>query len=45
MLFEEGNPARDCVNTAIQALTDDGTLAELEEQWMQSGGELVEITE
>ena len=28
MLFEEGNPARDCVNTALQALTDDGTLAD-----------------
>ena len=45
MLFEESNPARDCVNTALQALTDDGTLAELEEQWMQSGGDIVEITE
>ena len=45
MLFEESNPARDCVNTAIQALTDDGSLADLEEQWMQSGGDIVEITE
>ena len=26
MLFAEGNPARDCVNTALQSLTDDGTL-------------------
>jgi len=45
MLFEDGNPARDCVDTALQALTDDGTLAELDEQWMQSGGDLPEITE
>ena len=27
------------------ALTDDGSLADLEEQWMQSGGDIVEITE
>ena len=45
MLFEDGNPARDCVNTALQTLTDDGTLAELDEQWMQSGGDIPEITE
>jgi polar amino acid transport system substrate-binding protein len=45
MLFEESNPARDCVNTAIEALTDDGTLEALEEEWMESGGDLVEITE
>ena len=45
MLFTDGNPARDCVNTALQTLTDDGTLAELDEEWMQSGGEIPEITE
>ena len=45
MLFAEGNPARDCVNTALEALTEDGTLADLDEQWMQSGGDIAEITE
>lgn len=45
MLFADGNPARNCVNAALQTLTDDGTLAELDEQWMQSGGDIPEITE
>ncbi len=45
MLFADGNPARDCVNTALQSLTDDGTLAALDEEWMQSGGDIPEITE
>ena len=44
MLFEDGNPARDCVNEALQALTDDGTLAAIDEEWMQSGGDIPEIT-
>jgi polar amino acid transport system substrate-binding protein len=45
MLFADGNPARDCVDSALQALTDDGTLAELEQQWMQGSGEIPEITQ
>jgi polar amino acid transport system substrate-binding protein len=45
MLFEEGNPAVDCVNQALQTLSDNGTLAEIDEQWMQSGGDIPEITE
>ena len=45
MLFTDGSPAVDCVNTALQTLTDDGTLAALDEQWMQSGGDIPEITE
>jgi len=43
MLFEDGNPARDCVNEALQALTDDGTLAAIDAEWMQSGGDIPEI--
>lgn len=35
LLFEEGNPLRDCVNTAITALTDSGKLAEIEAIWLQ----------
>lgn len=34
MLFEEGNPLRDCVNEALAALKDDGTLDEIQQQWL-----------
>jgi polar amino acid transport system substrate-binding protein len=34
MLFEEGNPLRDCVNEALSALKDDGTLEEIQQQWL-----------
>jgi polar amino acid transport system substrate-binding protein len=34
MLFEEGNPLRDCVNEVLGRLKDDGTLAEIQEQWL-----------
>lgn len=34
MLFEEGNPLRDCVNEALATLKDAGTLAEIQQQWL-----------
>jgi polar amino acid transport system substrate-binding protein len=34
MLFEEGNPLRDCVNEALAALKEDGTLDEIQQQWL-----------
>jgi polar amino acid transport system substrate-binding protein len=34
ILFEEGNPLRDCVNEALATLKDDGTLAEIQQQWL-----------
>ncbi len=34
MLFEKGSALVPCVNAAIKALTDDGTLAALEQQWL-----------
>jgi polar amino acid transport system substrate-binding protein len=34
MLFEEGNPLRDCVNEALATLTEDGTLDEIQQQWL-----------
>ena len=34
LVFEEGNPLRDCVNEALATLRDDGTLADLEQQWL-----------
>lgn len=40
MLFEDGNPLVPCVNEALQALRDNGTLASLEEQWLNQGGDI-----
>ncbi len=34
MLFEEGNPLRDCVNEALTALKDEGTLEEIQTEWL-----------
>jgi polar amino acid transport system substrate-binding protein len=34
MLFEEGNPLRDCVNEALAALKEDGRLEEIQQQWL-----------
>ena len=34
MLFEEGNPLRDCVNQALTELRDEGTLEELQQEWL-----------
>jgi polar amino acid transport system substrate-binding protein len=36
MLFEKGNPLVTCVNQALAALTADGTLGGLEQQWLSS---------
>ncbi|MDQ4081729.1 MAG: transporter substrate-binding domain-containing protein [Actinomycetota bacterium] len=34
LVFEEGNPLRDCVNEALASLRDDGTLEQLEQEWI-----------
>lgn len=34
MLMEEGNPLKQCVDAAIEALTDTGKLAEIEAEWL-----------
>lgn len=34
LLFEDGNPLVECVNEALQALKDDGTLADIQEEWL-----------
>ena len=36
MLFEKGNPLVSCVNEALAVLEGDGTLAQIEEQWLSS---------
>ena len=40
MLFEKGSPLVSCVNEAIAVLEGDGTLAQLEEQWLSSEVEI-----
>lgn len=44
MLFEEGNPLVSCVNAALATLSDDGTLAALEEEWLNQGGDIPTLT-
>jgi polar amino acid transport system substrate-binding protein len=34
LVFEEGNPLRDCVNEALAALREDGTLDQIEQEWL-----------
>jgi polar amino acid transport system substrate-binding protein len=34
MLFEEGNPLRDCVNLALAEMETDGTLEQLQSTWL-----------
>ncbi|HEX6207684.1 MAG TPA: ABC transporter substrate-binding protein [Actinomycetota bacterium] len=34
MVFEEGNPLRDCVNQALDTLREDGTLASIQQEWL-----------
>ena len=34
MLFEEGNSLRDCVNEALAELKSDGTLDEIQQEWL-----------
>jgi polar amino acid transport system substrate-binding protein len=36
LLFQKGNPLVSCVNEALAALTADGTLAQLEQQWLSN---------
>ncbi len=40
MLFEEGSPLVPCVNEALAALADAGTLDALEDEWLNQGGSL-----
>jgi polar amino acid transport system substrate-binding protein len=35
MLFEQGNPLVGCVNQVLGEMKDDGTLRELQEEWLQ----------
>lgn len=44
LLFEDGNPLVDCVNVALAALVEDGTVAALQEEWLNQGGDIPTLT-
>jgi polar amino acid transport system substrate-binding protein len=45
MLFEDGSELVPCVNEALATLRDDGTLDELQQQWLQAGGDIPTLSE
>lgn len=44
MLFEEGSPLVPCVNDALAALTENGTLASIEDEWLNQGGSVTSLS-
>lgn len=45
MLFEDGSALVPCVNAALGALRDAGTLDALEDEWLNQGGSIPTLTE
>lgn len=45
MLFEDGSELVPCVNEALATLESDGTLAALQEEWLQAGGDIPTLSE
>jgi polar amino acid transport system substrate-binding protein len=45
MLFEEGSELTSCVDLAMTALEDDGTIEGLETEYLRDGGSIPELTE
>jgi len=45
MLFEEGSPLVGCVNKVLTTLSDNGTLASLEDEWLNQGGSIPTLSE
>ncbi len=43
-LFEEGSSLVPCVNEALANLRDDGTLADIEQEWLAQGGDIPTIS-
>lgn len=43
MLFEEGSTLVPCVNAALSTLRADGTLGEIEQEWLAQGGDIPTI--
>jgi polar amino acid transport system substrate-binding protein len=44
MLFEKGSPLVECVNQALAALSEDGTLDSIEQQWLSDVVDVPELT-
>jgi polar amino acid transport system substrate-binding protein len=44
MLMEEGTGLKPCVDRALEALDNDGTLEALAEEWLQQEGDIPELT-
>ena len=44
MLFEEGSPLVPCVNDALAALAENGTLASIEDEWLNQGGSVTSLS-
>ena len=44
-LFEKGSDLVDCVNEALGALRDNGTLESLEDEWLNQGGDIPTLSE
>ena len=44
ILFADGNPLASCVNEALNELSDDGTLQDLEDEWLTQGGDIPTIS-
>jgi polar amino acid transport system substrate-binding protein len=44
MLFEKGSPLVECVNEALAALREDGTLDSIEQQWLSDVVDVPELT-
>ncbi len=45
MLFEDGSPLVECVNGALATLRDNGTIEELENTWLNDGGNIPTLAE
>lgn len=43
-LFEEGSALVPCVNQALDVLRDNGTLADIEQEWLAQGGDIPTIS-
>jgi polar amino acid transport system substrate-binding protein len=44
ILFADGNPLASCVNGALNELIDDGTLQDLEDEWLTQDGDIPTIS-
>jgi polar amino acid transport system substrate-binding protein len=44
MLFEDGSPLVPCVNEALAALRDAGTIEALEDEWLNQGGSITSLS-